>query len=156
MKQNYKIIFKDKKHHFNISLKEEEDNFFRMTALSDDNKVMGELNFNLFPRYAWIYIVETQEEFQHSGVASAMLEILEYFSVQSGACEVKGKFYPTNDYARPFYEKNGYYVPNKTLDWATYDETWTLSKRLNFDKVINEIEPKLTISEISKNSELTK
>jgi len=71
---------------------------------------------------------------------------MENFAKSHNIHLIEGKFYPSIEGARDFYEKNGYVVPNATRTWANYDETWTLYKDLH-----QTISPKTTFTnEMSK------
>jgi len=120
-------------------------NFFEIKCLSQNDEEMGFITFEIHKNFVWIYKIETNENFYHQGVASAILDVAEYIAVEHNAHTMQGKFVPDNEYARPFYEKNGYTVPNKEKNWDTYDPGWILYKCLDDKIVKSKVAHNLTI-----------
>lgn len=138
---------------FNLVIKDKEP-FYEIKCLTKENQEMGFITFEFFSGYVWIYKLETKKSFRNQGVASALIDLMEYISMENHINKVKGNFFPTNKYARPFYENRGYFVPNKTKSWDDCDETWTISKTLDYRKIKTEIGP--YIKEITKDDSISK
>jgi len=145
-----KINGEEKK--FNLLVKNR-DAFFEIKCLSNDNKEMGFVTFEIFNDYVWIYKIETKKAFQHQGVASAVIDVMEYFAMMNYKNRIEAKFYPSNQYARAFYEKHDYFVPNKTKTWEDYDETWRMHKDLDFQKIKSQVAPNLIFSDEKQTEE---
>lgn len=113
---------------------------FEIFALEKETKkIMGFLNFNIKDdNRIWLWKIETKQEFQHQGIGQALLDTMEYFAAtHSSAKTVEGKYYPLNEYAKPFYEKNNYKI-------ICYDQgDWEISKDLKKEDVLAKIEPKI-------------
>ena len=111
--------------------------YFKLLMKNEDNAEMGCIvfKFNSAKRHIWLQKIETKKEFQHLGVASILMYSLENIAVESKCYRIEGTYYPTNDYALPFYLKHGYYVPNQKKRWDLYDQTWRLTKDLVYGDV---------------------
>lgn len=84
-----------------------------LIALNDNNKEIGLLRFRLNKddrKIACLNHISVKEEYQHMGVASALIKLFEKISVMLGVGFIKGKYYPKNNYAKPFYTSNGYRI----------------------------------------------
>lgn len=102
--------------------------------LEDDTvnlEQVGYIYFKLLSKHVWINKIYVDEKYRQYGIGTKLLKKMENFAKQNGANRVEGKFMPECSGVREFYEKNGYYVPNKTRSWDTYDETWTISKNIS-------------------------
>lgn len=127
-----KIKVKDKT--FNIVENYDEiENFYSYKAM-DGNEEMGFINFKDSKIYGkrsfWIYKIEVNEKYQHQGVGQALLNAMEVTALDKRVQFILGKFYPTNQYAKPFYLKNGYTISR--------EDDWEIEKVLDFDKVKNQ------------------
>lgn len=132
----------DKKFDIKIT---EEDKFYKVECLSGDEE-MGFITFKVLSDHAWIYKLETKEKFAHQGVASAVVDIAEYIiAVENSKNQVEAKYMPDNEFALPFYQKNGYYVPNQTKSWDDYDETWRMFKMLDKNEIRERVEKNIEI-----------
>lgn len=91
---------------------DEEDNFYTTTAMSMQDEKMGYITYKFIPneRLAWLCKIETYENFQHRGVATALLSFFEHQAHSKRFFKIEGKYYPTNDFAKPFYQKMGYSI----------------------------------------------
>mgnify|MGYP002515756219 CR=1 FL=1 len=91
---------------------DEEYNFYTTTAISMQNEKMGYITYKFIPkeRLAWLCKIETYENFQHRGVATALLLFFEQQARSKRYFKIEGKYYPTNEFAKPFYQKMGYLV----------------------------------------------
>lgn len=91
---------------------DEEDNFYTTTAMSMQNEKMGYITYKFIPkeRLAWLCKIETYENYQHQGVATALLSFFEHEVRSKRYFRIEGKYYPTNDFAKPFYQKMGYSI----------------------------------------------
>lgn len=98
---------------FNLELVD--DDYFEITSFVKDNKV-GFCNFKIIHKENMCflnYIEMTDETYEHQGIASTMLKIMESFASKRGCYMVNGKFYPKKAGTEPFYEKNGYTISNE-------------------------------------------
>lgn len=98
-----------------------------------DNIAQAEIGFANFKftknRGVWLYNIKINEGYQSNGYGKKLLKLFEDFCVAQRRFFVEGKYYPTNDHAKPFYLKNGYsididgndqfifkYLPEKTCE----------------------------------------
>ena len=98
---------------------EDEKKMYLVFAKNDKKEEMGYINFSLNPQLqrTWLWRIETYEPFQHQGIATALLSFMESESISRRYFCVEGKYLPTNEYAKPFYEKLGY-----DIDYEGYSE----------------------------------
>lgn len=61
-------------------------------------------------RLAWLQNIEVGEDFKKNGIGQALLINFENICVQKRLLSVEGKFYPTDNNAKRFYEKNNYKI----------------------------------------------
>ena len=127
---------------YNIVL-EQEDDFYELKCKTKDNHIMGYLTFKIYDDCLWINKIETKEKYQHKGVANALIELVEYFAMTQRKTKIQAKYYPTNSYAKPFYQKHEYFIPNQSGTWEDYDETWTMYKDLCFEEIDKNIKPNI-------------
>lgn len=122
---------------FNVEIIEDKHNDFYEVQVVDE-EVMGYATFkiNINKNYTWLYKIVTNEKYQHMGVGQALLDIIEYISCKKLVRNIEGKFYPNNEYAKPFYEKNNYQIYKDGYD--TY-----VGKRLDRSIVYSDIEPRI-------------
>ena len=117
-----------------------EENSYRIEIL-DNSNVMGYATFrikrNRYQDSIWLYKIETYPKYAHTGVGTATINLLEYFALQNKAQVVEGKFYPENEFAKPFYNKFGYSIDRE--DYETY-----IYKALDYKKIKENIEPNIT------------
>ena len=129
---NYKNKFE---HTLNII---KEPDYYSVTCLKN-GKEIGFINFSIKKQRTWIHKIKTDNDYLHQGVGTALLYMMEYISMQNRVRTVEGKYLPENKFAKLFYEKYDYRIPNQTKGWDNYDETWTLSKYLDYDKIEKDI-----------------
>jgi len=93
--------------------------FYETTAYDEHKNKLGFINFQILDKSiwygsshktAWIYLIETEEKYQHKGIGKTLLDVMEYVAVLNKCENIEGKYYPTNEYAKPFYLKNGYSI----------------------------------------------
>ena len=116
-----------------------QDNYYKILALNNENQEMGYLTFKIktgFSRKIWLNKIETKPEFQNQKVGTALIGCMEYFASQCNIDFIEGKFYPTNDYAKPFYIKRGYEIYKDEYEWY-------VDKTLNLQKVREELKDKI-------------
>ena len=108
-------------------------NEYRISALADNGEEMGFATFLIkkSERKVWLRKIATNPEYQNLGVAKAILDVLEYFTVQHRLCVIEGKFYPDNEFAKPFYQKNNYDIYKE--DYDTF-----VSKYIGHDSISDE------------------
>ncbi len=144
-----KIKVNDKQ--FNSKMIYHKNDDYYVIKILNKNGTMGYLTFKIkhesYANIIWLNKIETYKKFAHQGVGTALIQLLEYFAYKNNINYIEGKFYPDNEYAKPFYEKYGYKIEKE------YYETF-VSKRLEFDKIKKEIEPNL-IKDITKVNQQT-
>ena len=154
MKIEYQKNINEQNKIFNLEFHaNEQENLYKIICLSKENEEMGFVSFSIKENLVWILKLETNPKFARLGVASAIVDIMEYFAVNNGITRIEGKFYPDNQFARPFYEKNGFFVPNATKSWDDYDETWTLFKNLDKQQVDDKVSSNIKVFEDESENE---
>lgn len=127
-----KFKYKTKTGEIDCELKYSDEGRFYTLYASKGETLMGFATFLFKNEYGirkmWLQYIETKEKFAHQGVATAMINIMEYVSYKNHVDRVEGKYYPKNEYAKPFYEKNGYDIDHEYYDWY-------IDKRLEFNEV---------------------
>lgn len=151
-KIEYKRVVDGVEKRYNIVL-EQDDNFYELKCKTKDNRIMGYVTFKIYDDCVWINKIETKEKYQHRGVANALIELVEYFSMTNRKQKIEAKYHPTNDFAKPFYQKHGYFIPNQSGTWEDYDETWRMYKDLNFNLIDKNIVPNITFIDPIENDE---
>lgn len=144
MKINYQKEICGVQKDFNLQILKN-NNFYEINCMSQNDENMGFITFKIYNSILWIYKIETNKNFYRQGVASAILDITEYIAITHNANRIEGKFMPNNQYARPFYEKNGFEVPNKVKSWDTYDPYWIMYKCLDAKAIKNKVANNITI-----------
>lgn len=133
-----KIKVKEKQ--FNSKMIYHKNDDYYTIKIMNENSTMGYLTFKIkregYNNSIWLNKIETYKKFAHQGVGTALIQLLEYFAYKNNLQYIEGKFYPDNEYAKPFYEKYSYKIEKE------YYETF-VSKWLDFDKIKKEIEPNL-------------
>ena len=142
MRINYQKELGEKTKSFDLQIIKGKE-CYTIKCLNKDDVEMGFVTFKIYNDILWIYKLETNSKFYRQGVASAIVDITEFFAIKHGANRVEGKFFPTNEYARPFYEKNGYFVPNKVKSWDNYDPCWIMYKVLNPKEITQKVAPNI-------------
>lgn len=116
---------------FNIEEYYDENQKFYSYKINRGDVQMGFINFKETSIYGkkcfWLYKIEVNEKYQHQGVGQALLYAMEYTALEKRIPKIMGKFYPSNEFAKPFYIKNDYYIYS--------EDNWELEKSLDFDKV---------------------
>lgn len=115
---------------FDLQVKKIEDNFFQFYLESENGEKMGAISFKIHQGKAWIYSIATKPEFQHKGVGQTLIELFECYCANRRCYIVEGKYMPSNDFALPFYKKNGYDIYKDGYDHFIY-------KRLNIKNILN-------------------
>ena len=128
-----KFKYKAKNGEIDCELKYSDEGDFYTLYAFDGKDLMGFSTFLFKNEYGinkmWLQYIETKEQFAHKGVATALINIMEYISYNNRVDKVEGKYYPKNEYAKPFYEKNGYDIDHEYYDWY-------IDKRLDFNEVL--------------------
>lgn len=141
----------NKKYLINI---EEVGRCFTISCINVEGEEMGYATCLLKEDSLWLYKIETYEKFAHQGVGSALLDIVEFLAMQNRRKTVDGKYYPLNEFAKPFYEKHGYFIPNQKGGWDDYDETWHMFKDLDFKKIKSEISRNIEVCEENEDEKI--
>ena len=121
---------------YKMVIEEGPQNFYGIDCISDNGDTMGIINFYIDDKETFLHFLCTDPSYARLGVASALVETMEYISANNGIKNIRGKFFPLNEFALPFYQKHGYFIPNQENSWGTYDETWTMHKTLDYEKVM--------------------
>jgi len=127
---------------FRIKIDKFKEDVFQAIIENENQEMMGEISFILKTDSAWIYSIATLSEFQGRGVGQALLDFFEYCCAIKKCYKIEGRYYPSNQNAFYFYEKNGYRIYQDGYDQFIY-------KTLNIENTIEKISKK-----IIKDSEL--
>ena len=124
---------------------------YKISALSDNGEEMGFATFAVKQkeRKVWLRKIQTNPGYENIGVGKAILDVLEYFTIQNRLCIIEGKFYPDNEYARPFYLKNNYDISKE--DYDTF-----VTKYIGHESVSNETKERIIGYEVLPSQEITK
>lgn len=116
----------------------EDSNYYKISAVNENGEEVGYLNFRKMtkPDEIWVYKIETKEEHQDKGYGTAMIDALEFFACKYGISNIEGKYYPSNNKVKPFYEKLGY-----RIDFDDYSQC--VSKWINIKKTYEKLLPKI-------------
>ncbi len=91
----------------------QDDDFYSLKAIENrTGEICGSISFGLKykERHAWLQNIEVKEDFKKNGIGQALLTNFENICVQKRLFTVEGKFYPKDDHAKSFYEKNNYKI----------------------------------------------
>ena len=138
----YITTYKGKKYVYNITLTHyTDDDYYSLNAWSKDNKEMGFLTYKIMSDGIWVLKLETYEEYQNKGVASALMDLLEYECKKNCKDVIEGKFYPSNQFAKPFYENRGYLIEHETYGQTIFkyipkNETEATKQKISEYKII--------------------
>lgn len=117
----------------------EYDNTYLIKIL-DGSNVMGYASFKVKRRQyqdsIWLYKIETNPNYAHMGVGTATICLLEYFALNKRVQVIEGKYFPKNEFAKPFYEKYGYSIEKDGYETFIF-------KYLDYKKIKENIEPKI-------------
>ena len=93
---------------------------YQARAIADNGDIMGTVSFAVKrkDRSVWLRKIQTEPQYQGQGVGQALLDTLEYFTIKHRLCHIEGKFYPDNEFAKPFYLKNSYDIYKE--DYETF------------------------------------
>lgn len=131
---------------FNIKVAYYSSNNYYIIEVLEDGVKKGYLTFCIKKGQAWIYKIETKTEFSRQGVGKALIDTFEFILSGKRINSIDGKFYPDNEYAKPFYEKNGYQIYKD--DYETY-----VCKYLDTQKVQEELQSRFVDFEITEEKE---
>lgn len=143
----YKKDFHGEIKTYTMNILDEDGVYFTITCFDENGKEMGHATCILNEDSLWLNKIETYKEYAHQGIGSAIIDIVEYLAMQKRKPMVDGKYYPLNEYAKPFYEKHGWFIPNQKGGWDNYDETWHMFKDLDFKKIKSEISRNIEVCE---------
>ena len=117
---------------------DELDKYYTINAYSlrGDIACSATIKPRVSPRQMWLNKIETKQGHQHKGYANAVINVIEYLTYNLRYNWIEGKYYPENEYAKPFYDKHGYTIYKD--DYETY-----VTKTLDYDE-IKEIEQNIT------------
>ena len=126
---------------FNVQIESLKEDIFQVIIESATGEVMGEISFKIKADRAWIYSIGTAEKFQNMGVGQTLLNCFEYCCAMKRCQTVEGKYYPSNEFARQFYEKNSYEIYKDGYDCLIY-------KKLNIKEILENFKSKIVEGEI--------
>ena len=66
--------------------------------------------YQTYSRQIFLSNIEVVPEFRYAGIGQFLLNILEQDALISRFDSIEGKYFPSNEYARTFYDKNGYEI----------------------------------------------
>lgn len=125
------------------------DDFYTINALNTKGEVVCTATAK--PQRSlsqmWLYKISTVEGYQHKGYATAVIKTLEYLTSYIRYSWIEGKFYPDNQYAKPFYDKHGYTIYKD--DYETF-----VTKTIDYDDIKQNIEPNISDFKIETQAEL--
>ena len=130
------FVLSEKNKLFNVKVNSFDDGIFQAYIEDKSGQIQGEITFKIYADRTWIYNIHTEEKFQHIGVGQTLLDICEYISAKKRVYIIEGKYFPRNDYAQPFYKKNGYSIDKDDYDLQIY-------KRLNIEKVFERLKNRI-------------
>ena len=111
------MIVKGKKNAFYAEAEYDDvADYYIVRVFSDYGNIMGRISFKIEDDETWIYSINAYDEYQHMGVGQALLDACEYISCKNGVRRIRGKYFPSNEYAKPFYEKNDYIITKEYYD----------------------------------------
>ena len=95
-----------------------EENIYQIDVFTPETEKIGDkigiVNFSLkcngYSNNLWINIIDVKDEYQFKGIGQALLDAVETFAKMRRVYAIEGRFYPRNQYARNFYEKNGFEI----------------------------------------------
>lgn len=123
------------------------DDYYEIKAYNGINQEVARLTFKASKkdRYIWLYKISTDEKYQHKGYGTALIYALEYVAKKLRFDQIEGKFYPENEFAKPFYDKH---------DYAIYKDGYEtfITKSLDYEEIKQQIEPYVTEFEIIQKS----
>ena len=121
------------------------DSYYEIIAYNKGKKKVGyvtmTLTFGENTRNIWLMRIFVEESERFKGIGQKLLDALEYFAKSHLIDNIEGKYYPDNEYAKVFYEKNGYEI------WKDGYETYVTksfyftkkNQKQNFDKEMLEL-----------------
>lgn len=92
-------------------------------VIESDKKEIGYVTYKLKSsgrRTAWLQKIEVHKQYQSQKFGDLLIRLMENDLAQNGCNEIEGKFWPTNDHARPFYEKHGYEIVKDDYETFIY------------------------------------
>lgn len=92
----------------------------RLELHKEDGEVVGFVNFKIKSdswHNVWLYNIEVNKKYQSNGLGDILIVAFEQVCINSRAFKVEGKYYPTNEKAKPFYVKHGYEIEKDGYDW---------------------------------------
>ena len=98
-----------------------------LVAKNDENEQIGYLSFLAQDKKIWLLYLKTEEQFQHRGVATALVQQMEEYAKNNHVKEIEGRYMPSNKFAKPFYNKMGYIIYQDGYEWF-------LSKTIDYCK----------------------
>ena len=108
-------------------------NNYKIECINANKEPVGYVWFEPTPKVYHLHYLSVKKEYRAQGIGSTLLKKLETLAKKHNVWRIEGRFAPEEDNdinMRDFYEKRGYFVPNKERSWATRDETWTMYKDL--------------------------
>lgn len=129
----FKTIKNNTENIFNMKMVyHEKEDYYTISCFDKNGVHASEASFMISKanrsQSIWIYKIATFDKFQHKGLGKVMLDTIEMFAKDRKINVIEGKFYPDNEYAEPFYIKNGYSIER---DYSTSE----IYKYLDFNKV---------------------
>ena len=112
------------------------DNYYEIKAFNGLKQEVARITFktNNKNRHIWLNKISTDEKYQHKGYGTALIYAFEYVAKVLKFDQIEGKYYPENQYAKPFYDKHEYAI------YKDGYETF-ITKSLDYEEIKQKIEP---------------
>lgn len=77
------------------------------TTFEKAGSVLYYIEFDDYSSYLWLTSINVEEKYQSMGLGQFLFDLLYNDAILKRASYIEGKYFPTNDKAKPFYDKNG-------------------------------------------------
>ena len=113
-----------------------DEDYKRISLVVESNKdEIGYVSFKIkvnCEKTAWLQKIAVHEKYQSQKFGDMLIKLFEDYAVKHHCNIVEGKFYPTNQHARPFYIKHGYQILKE--DYETYIYKYGLQKQARMEQ----------------------
>ena len=99
---------------------QQKNNEYDVKIQAPNGETMGRIAFVVNKGTTFILHISTEEKFQHQGVGQALIDICEYISALQRSFHIEGYYFPTNEYAQLFYQKNNYIIEKDSYNSYVY------------------------------------
>lgn len=103
-----------------VKTKEDNVNYIKL-ILNKTNEEIGFANYKKTNvSTAWLYNIKIEEKFQGNGLGNLLMYAFENECVDKSVKYVEGKYYPTNNHAKSFYNKHNYSIDKDGYETYIY------------------------------------